>query len=55
MQMLRTKTPKIRWLRDGEAWQVAEIKKAVQEADAGDFATDTEVDAALAKWGVNAR
>ena len=34
-----------------EAWQVAEIKKALEEADAGDFATDEEVAALDAKWG----
>ena len=37
-----------------EAWQVAEIKKGLAEADAGDFAQDEE-DAALdAKWGYRA-
>lgn len=34
-----------------EAWQVAEIKKAIAEADAGDFATDEEMQALNAKWG----
>ena len=34
-----------------EAWQVAEIKKALEEADAGDFATDEEVATLDAKWG----
>ena len=34
-----------------EAWQVAEIKKALDEADAGDFATDEESAALDAKWG----
>lgn len=38
-----------------EAWQVAEIRKALKEADAGDFATDEEVAALDAKWGLNAR
>ena len=33
-----------------EAWQIEEIKKGVAEADAGDFATDAEVDAVFAKW-----
>jgi len=45
----------LRQYLEEQVWQVAEIKKAVKEADAGDFATDTEVDATLAKWGVNAR
>ena len=34
-----------------EAWQVAEIKKALDEADAGDFATDEESATLDAKWG----
>jgi predicted transcriptional regulator len=37
-----------------EAWQVAEIRKALQEADAGDFATDEEIAALDAKWGYRA-
>ena len=37
-----------------EAWQVREIQQAVQEADAGDFATDEEVQAIKAKWTANA-
>lgn len=36
---------------DREAWQVAEIKQALIEADAGDFATDEEVQAVFKKWG----
>jgi RHH-type transcriptional regulator, rel operon repressor / antitoxin RelB len=38
-----------------EAWQVAEIRKAVQEADAGEFATDAEVTKTLKKWRAGAR
>ena len=34
-----------------EAWQVAEIQQAIKEADAGDFATDEEVEAVFNKWG----
>lgn len=34
-----------------EAWQVAEIQQAIKEADAGDFATDEEVQAIFKKWG----
>jgi predicted transcriptional regulator len=37
-----------------EAWQVAEIKKGLAEADAGDFATDEESAALDAKWGYHA-
>ncbi len=33
-----------------EAWQVAEIRQAIQEADAGDFADETEVQAVRDKW-----
>jgi len=33
-----------------EAWQVAETKKGLAEADAGDFATDEENAALDAKW-----
>jgi RHH-type transcriptional regulator, rel operon repressor / antitoxin RelB len=33
-----------------EAWQVAEIRKALQEADSGDFATDEELTVLDAKW-----
>lgn len=38
-----------------EAWQVAEIWKALKEADAGDFATDEEISKLDAKWTQNAR
>ncbi len=31
-------------------WQIEEIKKAIAEADAGDFASDEEVKALFAKW-----
>lgn len=34
-----------------EAWQVAEINKALAEADAGDFASDAEMAALDKKWG----
>ena len=33
-----------------EAWQVAEIRQAIQEADAGDFADETEMQAVRDKW-----
>lgn len=39
---------------DQEAWQIAEIKKAIDEADAGDFATDEEMGELDAKWGYHA-
>ena len=34
-----------------EAWQIAEIKQGLREADAGGFATDEEMAALDAKWG----
>lgn len=33
-----------------EAWQVAETRRAIQEADAGDFADEAEVQAVRDKW-----
>ena len=32
-----------------ESWQIAEIRQALTEADAGDFASDDEFDAVLKK------
>ena len=40
---------------DEHAWRVAEIRKAVKQADAGDFATDNELNATLTQWRVSAR
>ncbi|MGO3110046.1 MAG: CopG family ribbon-helix-helix protein [Sphingobacterium sp.] len=39
---------------DRELWQVNEIKKAINEADSGQFSTDSEVKKTFSKWGVNA-
>ena len=36
-------------------WQIEEIKKAIQQADAGDFATDEEVEEMFRKWTKRAR
>lgn len=36
-------------------WQVRETRAALKEADAGDFASDEEVDAIAAKWNAQAR
>ena len=33
-----------------EAWQITEIEKAVEEANAGDFASEVEVDTVISKW-----
>jgi len=38
-----------------EAWQVAEIRKSLAEADACDFSTDEEMKALDAKWGKRGR
>ncbi len=37
-----------------ESWQIAEIQRALAEADDGDFATTEEVQATLEKWTGNA-
>jgi RHH-type rel operon transcriptional repressor/antitoxin RelB len=37
-----------------EAWQIAEIKSAVAQADAGEFASDEDVQAVMDKWTKNA-
>lgn len=34
-------------------WQIQEIKTAIKEADAGDFASDQEVKDVFSKWDVN--
>jgi len=45
----------IRRYVEEETWQVAAIEEGVRQADAGDFATEEEVKAAFAKWGVDVR
>jgi len=35
-------------------WQIQELKAAIKEADANDFASDQEADAVFSKWGANA-
>ena len=35
---------------DLEAWQIGEIRQALQEADAGDFASDAEIAAIQEKY-----
>ena len=35
-------------------WQVHEVKDAITEADAGDFASDAEVASVFKKWGMDA-
>lgn len=36
-------------------WQIAEVKMALKEATAGDFASDKDVAGLAKKWKVNAR
>ena len=40
----------IRTYVDLNEWQVTEIKAALKEADAGDFASEKEVDRVMKKW-----
>jgi RHH-type transcriptional regulator, rel operon repressor / antitoxin RelB len=40
---------------DLNEWQIQEIRAGVREADAGDFASDAEVEATFAKWRRRAR
>ncbi|MGB3426869.1 MAG: ribbon-helix-helix protein, CopG family [Burkholderiaceae bacterium] len=40
----------IREYVENNEWQVAEIRKALKEADAGDFASDEDVAALTRKW-----
>ena len=45
----------IREFVENNEWQIAEIRSALKEANAGDFARDRDVDALAKKWKVNAR
>jgi len=45
----------IREYVENNEWQIREIHQALQEADAGDFASDKEVGAVAKRWKVNAR
>ena len=44
----------IREYVDNNEWQIREIKAALKEANAGDFASDAEVAALAKKWTLNA-
>jgi len=37
---------------ENQAWQIDEIRQAIQEAEADEFATDEETEAFLARWKV---
>jgi RHH-type transcriptional regulator, rel operon repressor / antitoxin RelB len=41
---------KTRELSDLEQWQIEEIKKGLEEADRGEFASDEEVQQTLKRW-----
>ena len=45
----------IREFVETNEWQIAEIREALEEADAGDFASDKDLAALSKKWKVNAR
>jgi predicted transcriptional regulator len=45
----------IREFVENNEWQIAEIRSALKEANAGDFASERDVDALTKKWKVNAR
>ena len=45
----------IREFVENNEWQIREVKAALKEANAGDFATDEDVAAVAKKWKVNAR
>jgi len=45
----------IRSYIDLNEWQIAEIKTALKEADAGDFTTEDQVEAVVRKWRRSAR
>ena len=44
----------IRAFVENNEWQIREIRAALREADAGDFASDKDVAALSRKWQVNA-
>ncbi len=45
----------IREFVENNEWQIREIKAAIKEANAADFASDEEVATLAKKWKVNAR
>jgi predicted transcriptional regulator len=45
----------IRSYLDLNEWQIQEIRAGLREADAGDFASDAEVEAVFVKWRSRAR
>ncbi len=45
----------IRAYVDLNEWQIAQIKAALKEADAGEFVSDKEVEAVVKRWRPGAR
>ncbi len=45
----------VREFVDINEWQVADVRAALKEADAGEFATDAQVAAIAQKWKLNPR
>ena len=45
----------IREFIETNEWQIAEVRAAMNEADASDFADDADVAALAAKWDASAR
>ena len=45
----------IRAFVEAHEWQIGEVQAALQEAEAGDFASDKDVAGLAKKWRVNAR
>ncbi len=38
-----------------QAWQIDAIKEGVEQADAGNFASNDEIKSSFGKWGVDAQ
>jgi RHH-type transcriptional regulator, rel operon repressor / antitoxin RelB len=45
----------IREFVENHEWQIADIRAALREADAGDFTSEAEVAAVAGKWNAHAR
>lgn len=42
----------LEYFLEEQAWQVAQIRESLAQADAGSFASESEVQEAFAKWGL---
>ena len=49
VQLTEGEIEKSEEIKPGESWQIAETHKAITGADAGDFASDAEFNAAVKK------